>query len=579
MPEITCTPSKNTPLSQTTHLLRRVLVTTSLALVSLALLGGCSQWAPQKSAVAAPVSDEHIFTNTHSPGINDKHMAGSPSNGKSTTKTGQVSTSQTDTSESIATAPEVDAPPADLWERIRGQYGLNITPHPKMDSYIRWYASHQRYIDRVSERGSRYMHYIVEQIETRGLPAELALLPIIESAFDPFAYSHGRASGMWQFVPATGRSFGLHQNWWYDGRRHVTASTNAALDYLERLHRQFDGNWLYALAAYNSGGGNVRKAIRRNKKAGKPTDFWSLKLPRETRAYVPQLLALATVVKRPSDYNITLPPIADTPVFAEIMLDSQLDLTQAAEFAGIDTDELYLFNPGYNRWATPPEGKHTLLVPIAKKAQFEQRLADLPVSQRVKWQRYEVKSGDSLISIAKRHHITVNTLKSTNKLRSNIIRIGQTLMIPTAWQGQNEYTRSASQRLEKQQHKPRNGRHKHTYKVKAGDSFWKIGRQHNVSSRQVARWNGMAPGDTLRAGQELVIWSQQTAAIDTSAAHGNGIVRKVYYKVRRGDSLARIAQKFRVNIADITRWNTLDASRYLQPGQALTLFVDITNTH
>ena len=213
--------------------------------------------------------------------------------------------SKPDTSDATLDAP-------DLWMRMRKGFQLDLElKNPRIESQLNWYVKNPRYIERTFGRAQRYLHHIVQAIEEHGLPLELALLPVVESAFDPFAYSHGRASGLWQFIPGTGKMYGLHQNWWYDGRRDVLASTQAAIDYMSYLSRRFDGNWLYALASYNSGSGRVSKAIRNNKKRGKAVDFWSLKLPRETRAYVPKLIAIAKLVANPEKYNITLPHIPD----------------------------------------------------------------------------------------------------------------------------------------------------------------------------------------------------------------------------------------------------------------------------
>src|SRR5690606_25387789 len=197
----------------------------------------------------------------------------------------------------------------------------------------------------------RYLHHIDEQADARDMPLELVLLPIVESAFDPFAYSHGRASGPWQFIPSTGKHFGLEQDWWADQRRDIVASTEAALTYLQQLADRFDGDWLLALASYNAGAGNVSRAITRNRNAGKPTDYWSLQLPRETMAYVPKLLALAQIVRDPEQFGLDVPAIADEPYFTSIDVGGQIDLAQAAEMADISLEELYLLNPAFNRWA------------------------------------------------------------------------------------------------------------------------------------------------------------------------------------------------------------------------------------
>jgi len=468
----------------------------------------------------------------------------------------------------------------DLWNRMRQGFALDHdVDNERVRDQLNWYASHPKYIDRVVDRGSRYLHYILNETEKRGLPAEFALLPVVESAFDPFAYSHGRAAGIWQFIPSTGKYFGLTQSWWHDDRRDIVAATDAALRYLERLTERFDGDYTLALAAYNSGGGTVSSAMRRNRKANRPTDFWSLNLPRETRHYVPKLIALAKIFDKPEDYGITLPPLEDTPHFEVVETGSQLDLAQAAELAGVDIDEIYLLNPSYNRWATNPEGPHRLLVPVDKAESFRTALANFPVDQRVSWQNYSVRSGDSLISIARKFNTTPSVVQEVNKLNSDLIRIGQNLLIPSASRGSDAYALSASQRLERKQERKRDG-NRVQYTVRRGDTFWDIAREHRVSVREVAAWNGMAPGDPLIPGKQLVIWSKtsQPTVLASNSARSEAMVRKVGYRVRKGDSLYAIANRFSVNVNDIASWNDLNKSRYLQPGQSLVLYVDIRNS-
>ncbi len=469
----------------------------------------------------------------------------------------------------------------DLWQRLRAGFALDHDiDNERVREQLKWYASHPSYIQRVAERGSRYLYHILSETEKRGLPTEFALLPVVESAFDPFAYSHGRAAGLWQFVPATGKHFGLTQSWWHDDRRDVIAATDAALTYLERLTQRFDGDYVLALAAYNSGGGTVSKAMRKNRKKNRATDFWALDLPRETRHYVPKLIALAKIFDNPSAYGVQLPPLDNKPYFEVVDTSSQLDLAQAADLAGVDVNEIYLLNPTYNRWATNPDGPHRLLVPQENADTFRQALATLPASQRVSWRNYKVKSGDTLITIARKYATTPAVIRQVNKLDGNLIRIGQSLMIPAATKGSDAYVLSASRRLEKKQGQKRSGT-KLQYTVQSGDTFWDIAREHRVSVREVAAWNGMAPGDPLIPGKELVIWSKSdTAAIQaSSSARNKAMVRKVGYRVRKGDSLSTIASRFSVNVRDIANWNSLNTSRYLQPGQSLVLYVDIRNSH
>ena len=468
----------------------------------------------------------------------------------------------------------------DIWQRIRNGLSFDIPHNRRVLAQRNWYAKHPKYLDRVAKRAEPFMHYIVEQLDANDIPLEIALLPIVESAFDPFAYSHGRASGMWQFVPDTGKRFGMKQNWWYDGRRDVIASTDGAIQYLKYLHKFFDGDWLLALAAYNSGEGRVRRAVKNNARKNKPTDFWSLDLPKETRAYVPKLLALADIVKQPETFGIKLYEIENGSVISLVDIKSQLDLAKAAELADLSLTELQRLNPGFNRWATDPNGPHYLVIPKVKQQNFEQALDKLPKDQRLAWQRYQIKQGDSLGKIAQKFHTSISLIKQINKIKGSNIRAGKHLLIPVATQSLDNYILSAGQRLAKTQAKAQAGT-KINHTVKRGDTLWDISRKYKVSTRQIAKWNGMAPRDTIKPGQNLVIW-QKTSTVKTSSIAKakpteQAIMRNITYVVRRGDSFARIADKFNVSIRDIERWNSLSRNKYLQPGQRLKLNVDVTN--
>ena len=405
---------------------------------------------------------------------------------------------------------------------------------------------------------------------------EIALLPIVESAYEPFAYSHGRAAGLWQMIPGTARRFGVKQNWWYDGRRDIVDSTRAALDYLEYLHKFNDGDWLNAIASYNSGEGNIRRAVRRNKAAGKPTDFWHLKVPRETSTYVPKLLALVDIVRDPAQYNLTLPMVEDEAQFVVADINAQLDLALAAELAGVDVDTVYAYNPGYNRWSTDPAGPHTLLVPVDVADAFDRALAEVPANERVRWKRHKIGEGETISEIAEQYHTTISSIRAANNFRGTTIRAGRYLMIPVSTKPLTSYSQSADARLARTQSRKRSG-NKIEHIVTTGESFWTIGRRYEVTTRQLAGWNGMAPGDTLPVGRKLVVWSDSSLGPRTSptTALGN-TTRKLNYTVRNGDSLYLIAKKFRVSITQITRWNNLDRNKILRPGQRLTMFVDVT---
>ncbi|WP_448217048.1 LysM peptidoglycan-binding domain-containing protein [Endozoicomonas sp. 2B-B] len=462
-------------------------------------------------------------------------------------------------------------PLTDLWDRTRRGLAMDLdNNHPRVLAELRWYKKNQGYFDRVSDRASPYFYFILIEAEKRGVPLELALMPIVESAFDPFAYSHAGASGLWQFMPATGEHYGLEQNWWYDGRRDVVEATRAALDYMVSLHEMFD-DWELALAAFNSGPGRVMNAVNKNERRGKSTRFWHLDLPRETTAYVPKLIALGKIVRDPAKYGIKLKSIPNKPHFAKVETGGQLDMAKAANLAGVTLNELYRLNPGINRWSTPPSGPHHLLVPVAKAESFRTELAQLPAEKRMQWQRYSVKSGDSLIRIANTFNTKPGLIKEANKMETDLIRVGQSLLIPVAVKEKEEYALTAPQRRIAKQNTQRAGRHKLNHSVKSGDSFWSIAKKYNTGVQELARWNSMSPRDNLRIGQTLVVWTKTNAPQD-------GVVRRVNYKVRNGDSLSRIADKFNVAIAQIRTWNTFD-SKYLQPGQQLTLYVDVTRVY
>ncbi len=463
------------------------------------------------------------------------------------------------------------------WQRL--QQGMQMTPisNKRVTAQLNWYLKHRGYLDRVMERAQLVLPFILDEIEARKLPSELALLPIVESAYQTFAYSHGRASGMWQIIPPTGRFLGLKQNWWYDGRRDIIDSTKAALHYLESLSKQFNGDWELALAAYNAGPGTIRSAIRYNKKRNKQLSYWHLtKIRKETMAYVPKLLALKTLFSDPEAYDLELLPMQDSVGYEVVKLDGQLDLALAAELAGISINQLYQLNPAFNRWATAPKGPHRLLLPKEQVEKFTLALQNLPPEKRINWVRHKIKTGETLSQISLKYRTTTALIKNVNKIRGTQIRAGKYLMVPTATKSLNTYTMSKNSRISKIQNTPRSG-NKQNHIVRSGQSFWSISRQYGVSTAALAKWNGMAPIDTLKIGQKLVIWSSKTPTVQRVSfndAGPNQGLHALRYIVRKGDSLSRIADRFNIRVADIKRWNRI--GKYLQPGQKIKLYVDVT---
>lgn len=558
------------------------LETTSLALLFLAGLVGCSSIAQQPhTEMDPPVVIDSSAVSTPGPlrpssAITEGMLFLDSGNGDGLVVNDEI-TILTNEAGPDANGNEL-APAAmtDIWVRIRNGFGLPDYDHPGVGPDLNWYQNNPEYLKRTFDRARPYLHYIVEEVESRNMPLEIALLPVVESAFQPFAYSHGRAAGIWQFIPGTGSLYGLKQNWWYDGRRDVYAATRAALDYLQNLNRMFDGDWLLALAAYNCGEGTVSRAVKKNLAKDRPTDFWSLDLPNETRGYVPKLLALSNVVLAPEKHQIILVDIPNEPYFAVIETGSQIDLALAAELAGITTEDVYQLNPGFNRWATDPDGPHYLLIPLENAVQFSDSLETLPESKRIRWIRHKVRSGETLSAIAKKHNSSASLIANVNQIKKANIVAGEYLLIPVASKNLGDYSLTADQRRSEIQNKSRSG-HKSIHVVKNGDTLWDIARKYKVGVQHLAKWNAMAPGDVLKSGQKIVVWSQ--AGNDTSrstAAPMKEITQRVRYTVRQGDSLARIAQRFKVSINDLIRWNGLKGAKYLQPGQALTLFVDVT---
>ena len=322
-----------------------------------------------------------------------------------------------------------------IWSRMFSLYALPDIDNERVDKEIKKFLKHPSHLVKIQRRAEPYLHLIMDEIEAKKIPGELALLPIIESSYRANVTSPASAAGLWQFIPSTGLSFGLKQNWWYDGRRDVYASTQAATHYLKKLSKSFDGNWFLALASYNVGIGNVKKAIKRNKKADLKTDYWTLKLPKETRDYVPKLLALAKLFANAEKYKLPLQSIPDKPFFQVINIKSQLGLKKAAKMANMKFDDFFILNPAFNRVITPPNGSHRLLVSVNHAKTFKRKLAKLPKNKRVNWIEHKVKAGENLKAIAKLHKTSINNIIKTNNLRKKEIKkieVGKILKMPPA---------------------------------------------------------------------------------------------------------------------------------------------------
>ena len=452
----------------------------------------------------------------------------------------------------------------DVWERLVHSFKLEqCSDHEVSLKWAQWYADQPEYMARIFRRAQPWIFFITEELERRQLPGELALLPIVESAYDPFAYSSGRAMGTWQFISGTGKRYGLNQNWWYDGRRDVWASTLAALDYLKYMNDMFEGDWLLALAGYNSGENGVMRQIKKNTRAGKPADFWNLKLPRETRGYVPKLLGLTCLFENPEQYDFEIPATPNRQVITSIDLGRQTDLVLVSQLANVPIDVMFTLNPGYNRWATSPDGPYRVVLPVEGAKLLQASLEKIDLSALMKWDQVVVQSGDTLSKIAARHHVPVAVLRSSNDIDGDLIRIGQKLRLPRDAQLLVDplYAQAALELQTLQSGLIAAQRISH--RVRPGESLSVIALRYHVTVGDLQRWNNITDPRTLRAGKTITVFHSPTQA---PASGGT-----VQYIVQRGDSLWTIARKHKVKINDIQSWNGLGNNTVIQPGQSIKI--------
>ncbi len=501
-----------------------------------------------------------------------------PANGQGAQKIEQVDLRLTSSIEDARALAELEAQERAenlIWPRIRRGFALQDALHPAVEGELT--QTDPEIVEAILKRSQPYLYLIVEEVERRRMPMEIALLPGVESGFNPFAYSTSNASGMWQFTPATGTDYGLRRNWWYDGRRDILASRDAALDYLQKLRANFDGDWLLALAAYNCGPNALSRQIEANLAQNQPTDFWNLPLYDETRHYVPKLLALRHIVENPARYGVTLPKIKDEPVLNTVQLDGQVDLSVVAELTGLSMNEIYRYNPGFNRWATDPNGPHRLLIPLTRTAMLQDGLDGLSSQQRMRWARYEVRRGDTLKTIARRYNTTPDVLLGMNDLAQGKVHAGQYLMVPPS--DAHQYVNQASNRILAAAAAVASP--KQVYAVKSGDTLWSISSRSGVSPQQILAWNGLDRETPLRPGQQLLLKTGKAADPVPGVAQFKSVSatspaptgRKKQYVVKSGDTLYSLAHRLQVDIDELCRWNKLKASQGLRAGQVLVLYL------
>jgi len=390
----------------------------------------------------------------------------------------------------------------DLWQRIRDGFAMPDLTGPLVDEKVAWYVARPEYLKRVFERSRRYLYHIVEEIEKRGLPTELALLPMVESSFNPMAYSRAHASGLWQFIPGTGKRYELTQNWWYDGRRDIIASTDAALEYLKDIY-EMNGDWQLALASYNWGENAVARAIEKNRAAGLPVDYMSLNMPAETRNYVPKLQALKNIIANPELFGLELEPIPNMPYFTALTRTIDIDVRLAAKLAEMPVEEFIALNPGFSRPVIRAAHTPRIVLPADRVEIFHENLAKYDDKSLVSWQAYTPKKGDTLESIARKHHMSLAQLKEVNGIAPRSRGLPPLLVVPS--NGGVELGRLPIMYAPPI---PMSGPRKFVHTVKHGETLPSIAARYRVSVADLKRWNKIG---RLSAGQRLTIVTHRSA--------------------------------------------------------------------
>jgi len=436
-----------------------------------------------------------------------------------------------------------------VWDRIKDTSSLDaVNLDDKTLEYVNQYLSNPAQLDKLLEKGRYFIYFVLEELERYKLPPELALLPYIESNYDPFSISSSGAMGIWQFMPATARIYGLKDTWWYEQRHDPLVSSRAAIRYLAYLHNRFNKKITYTLAAYNGGPTLLEKRIKLNKKAGKLTDLKNLKLPTQTQEYVPKFKAILAIVINSEKYEIKLPDFPNKPVLGKIELNGQVEILAFSEFAGLKPEFVYKLNAGYTKWASPPGDKTIFNIPIELEEVLNLKKENFIQTNQINWVTHRVSKGDSLWKIAEEFDTEVNVLKKVNYLSSNVLSLNQELLIPLS-NDQNQTFIPYQAHI-----------------ISEGDTLWNLGIQYNISPAEIAKTNGLKMSSPLRIGSELNIGNKNIYRTINSKK------RTILYSVKQGDSLYRIADIFNIEISEIKKINELSTND-IKPGQVLKIII------
>ena len=436
-----------------------------------------------------------------------------------------------------------------VWDRIKDASTSEQTNlDEKTLEYINTYLANPAQLDKLLEKGRYFIFFVLEELDRYRLPAELALLPYIESNYDPFSISASGAMGIWQFMPATARIYNLKDTWWYEQRHDPLVSSKAAVRYLAYLHNRFNKEITYTLAAYNGGPTRLEKQIKLNKRAGQPTNYENLKLPKQTKEYVPKFRAILELVLNADKYGINLPNFPNKKVLGSIELDGQVEILAFSEFAGLKPEFVYKLNAGYTKWASPPGKKTKFNVPVELEGTLNLKKDQFIQTNQINWVTHKVSKGDSLWKIAEEFETEINVLKKVNYLATNVLSLNQELLIPLS-NDQNQTFIPYQAHI-----------------ISEGDTLWNLGIQYKISPAEIAKNNDLRMNSPLTIGKELNIGNKNIYRTINSKK------RTILYSVKQGDSLYRIADIFNIEISDIRSINEL-SNNEIKPGQVLKIII------